>query len=119
MANAGRDDNDSQFTFTLSFTPQLQNKHTIYGEATGESIYSMLKLEEVIVDEVNLIDFNLLSFGEEAEEDEKEYVILNKKFSGNGKSTHDYLTDPKLSSQPTVEPSGPPNKERKKDCNSD
>ncbi|OAD54037.1 Peptidyl-prolyl cis-trans isomerase CWC27 like protein [Eufriesea mexicana] len=29
----------------------LQNKHTIFGRVTGESIYSMLKLEEALVDE--------------------------------------------------------------------
>ncbi|OAD58226.1 Peptidyl-prolyl cis-trans isomerase CWC27 like protein [Eufriesea mexicana] len=40
-------------------------------------------------------DFNLLSFGKEAEEDDEESVILNKKFSGKGKSDHDHLTDPK------------------------
>ncbi|OAD52644.1 Peptidyl-prolyl cis-trans isomerase CWC27 like protein [Eufriesea mexicana] len=63
-------------------------------------------------------DFHLLSFGGEAKEDEEESVILNKKFTGKGKSAHDHLTDPKLSSQPAVEPPGPPNKKRKKDCNS-
>ncbi|OAD53530.1 Peptidyl-prolyl cis-trans isomerase CWC27 like protein [Eufriesea mexicana] len=64
-------------------------------------------------------DFNLLSFGGEAKEDEEESVILNKKFTGTGKSVHDHLTDPKYSSQPAVEPPRPPNKKRKKDCNSD
>ncbi|OAD62321.1 Peptidyl-prolyl cis-trans isomerase CWC27 like protein [Eufriesea mexicana] len=44
-------------------------------------------------------DFNLLSFSEEAEEDEEAAVILNKKFSGNDKSAHDHLSDPKLSTQ--------------------
>ncbi|OAD57168.1 Peptidyl-prolyl isomerase cwc27 [Eufriesea mexicana] len=39
-------------------------------------------------------DFNLLSFGEEAKEDEEESVILNKKFIGTDKSVHDHLTDP-------------------------
>ncbi|OAD51945.1 Peptidyl-prolyl isomerase cwc27 [Eufriesea mexicana] len=34
-------------------------------------------------------DSNLLSFGEEAEEDKEEAVILNKKFSGEGISAHD------------------------------
>ncbi|OAD56011.1 Peptidyl-prolyl cis-trans isomerase CWC27 like protein [Eufriesea mexicana] len=42
-------------------------------------------------------DFNLLSFGEKAEEDEEESAILNKKSSGKSKSAHDRLTDPKLS----------------------
>ncbi|OAD55248.1 Peptidyl-prolyl cis-trans isomerase CWC27 like protein [Eufriesea mexicana] len=141
MANAGKDDSGSQFFFTLSFTPEFQNKHTIYGEVTGESIYSMLKLEEVLVDENDrplypprliktiilnnpfsdiipriivqeseevkdssktkaaaVRDFNLLSFGEEAEEDEEESVILNKKFRDKSKLAHDHLTDPKLSS---------------------
>ncbi|OAD52564.1 Peptidyl-prolyl cis-trans isomerase CWC27 like protein [Eufriesea mexicana] len=64
-------------------------------------------------------DLNLLSFGGEAKEDEEESVILNKKFTGKGKSAHDHLTDPKLSSQPAVEPSGLANKKRKKGCSRD
>ncbi|OAD61598.1 Peptidyl-prolyl cis-trans isomerase CWC27 like protein [Eufriesea mexicana] len=153
VANAGKDDNGSQFFFTLNSTPDLQNKHTIFGKVTEETIYNMLKLEEALVDEndrplylprfiktiilsnpfsdiipriivqeseevkdnsktktIAVKDFNLLSFGEEAEEDEEESVILNKKFTGKGKSPHDHLTDPKLSSQPAVEPSGLANK---------
>ncbi|OAD47058.1 Peptidyl-prolyl cis-trans isomerase CWC27 like protein [Eufriesea mexicana] len=58
-------------------------------------------------------DINLLSFRAEAKEDEEESVILNKKFTGKGKSTHDHLTDPKLSSQQAVEPRGLVNKKRK------
>ncbi|OAD53093.1 hypothetical protein WN48_10809 [Eufriesea mexicana] len=64
-------------------------------------------------------DFNLLSFGGEAKEDEEESVILNRKFTGKGKSTHDHLTDPKLSSQTAVEPSGLANKKRKEGRSSD
>ncbi|OAD59621.1 Peptidyl-prolyl cis-trans isomerase CWC27 like protein [Eufriesea mexicana] len=64
-------------------------------------------------------DLNLLSFGGEAKEDEEESVILNKKFTGKGKSAHDHLTNPKLSSQPTVEPSGLANKKRKEGRSSD
>lgn len=48
-------------------------------------------------------DFKLLSFGEEAEEDEEEVAEANKQFANKGKSTHDLLSDPKLSSEPAVE----------------
>ncbi|OAD46906.1 Peptidyl-prolyl cis-trans isomerase CWC27 like protein [Eufriesea mexicana] len=64
-------------------------------------------------------DFNLLSFAEEAEEDEEECVILNKMFSDKGKSACDHLTDPRLSLQPTVELLGLANKKRKEDHSRD
>lgn len=32
MANAGPNDNGSQFFFTLDKTPELQSKHTIFGK---------------------------------------------------------------------------------------
>ncbi|OAD56576.1 Peptidyl-prolyl cis-trans isomerase CWC27 like protein [Eufriesea mexicana] len=51
MANARKDDNGSQFFFTLSSTPDLRNKHTIFGKVTGGTICNMLKLEEALVDE--------------------------------------------------------------------
>lgn len=50
MANAGKDDNTSQFFFTFGPTPELQNKHTIFGKVSGKTIYNMIKLEESIVD---------------------------------------------------------------------
>lgn len=50
MANADKDDNGSQFFFTLAATPELQNKNTLFGKVTGDTLYNMLKLEEGLVD---------------------------------------------------------------------
>ncbi|OAD59312.1 Peptidyl-prolyl cis-trans isomerase CWC27 like protein [Eufriesea mexicana] len=119
----GRDDNDFQFYFTLGSTSELQNKHTIFGKVTGETIYNMLKLKEALVDEVNLtplyapkmvkaellnnpfsdiIPRIIVQESEEVkdrkvEEDEEESAILNRKSSGKSKSAHNHLTHPKLS----------------------
>ncbi|PSN39805.1 Peptidyl-prolyl cis-trans isomerase CWC27 [Blattella germanica] len=148
MANAGRDDNSSQFFFTLAAAPELQNKHTIFGKVGGETIFNMLKLEDALVDKddkpmypqkilkaeilfnpfpdivprtlpadetevktgkskkekrTGVKNFKLLSFGEEAEEDEEETNEANRKYSGRSKSTHDILNDPNLSNVPAVE----------------
>lgn len=133
MANSAKDDNASQFFFTLAATPELQNKHTIFGKIVGDTVFNMLKLEEgVIVDErpeypnriikievlnnpfpdivprekkkdlsgahkkkkekrQGVKDYKLLSFGEEAEEDEMESGKVNERFVGKGKSSHDAL----------------------------
>ena len=48
---------------------------------------------------VCLRNFKLLSFGEEAEEDEEK----TNQFETEIKSSHDVLNDPKLSSQPAFE----------------
>jgi len=54
MANAGPNDNASQFFFTLGPTPELLNKHTIFGKVTGETIFNMLKLEDALVNKVRI-----------------------------------------------------------------
>ncbi|ESO86646.1 hypothetical protein LOTGIDRAFT_194800 [Lottia gigantea] len=48
-------------------------------------------------------NFNLLSFGEEAEEDEEENVQVTKDMRIKSKSSHDLTDDPRLSSKPAVE----------------
>ncbi|GFR31311.1 spliceosome-associated protein CWC27 homolog [Trichonephila clavata] len=144
MANSGKDDNGSQFFFTLGASPELQNKNTIFGKVTGNTLYNMLKLEDGLVDsddrplyphkiiltkvlsnpfpdieprikseiketisekpkEKGKKDFKLLSFGDEAEEDEAEILAVNETFKGQSKSSHDLTNDPKLSSVPAVD----------------
>ncbi|OAD54651.1 Peptidyl-prolyl cis-trans isomerase CWC27 like protein [Eufriesea mexicana] len=70
----GRDDNDSQFYFVLGSTSELQNKHTIFGKVTGETIYNMLEIEETLVHENNkpLYPPRLIKT-----------IILNNPFSNN------------------------------------
>lgn len=51
-------------------------------------------------------NYSLLSFGEEAEEEEEEIDSLNKQLSEKGikgKSSHDLTADPKLSSKPAID----------------
>lgn len=50
MANSGKDDNASQFFFTLGEAPELQNKHTIFGKVGGDTIYNVLKMQECEID---------------------------------------------------------------------
>ncbi|KAH8322654.1 hypothetical protein KR059_002614 [Drosophila kikkawai] len=142
MANSGKDDNASQFFFTFAPTPELQNKNTLFGKVTGDTIYNMLKLEEGIVDHQErpmhahrivstevlsnpfddivprvlakpsgkskkskkerqgVKNFGLLSFGEEAEDDEEETKVYVKQNAGKAKSLHDVIDDPKLSKEP-------------------
>ncbi|OAD56455.1 Peptidyl-prolyl cis-trans isomerase CWC27 like protein [Eufriesea mexicana] len=108
MANAGKDDNGSQLFFTNNkplYPPRLIKPiilNNLFSDITPRII---VQESEEVKD-----NFNFLSFGGEAKEDEEKSAILNKKFTGKGKSVHDHLTDPKLSSQPDVEPSGLANK---------
>jgi peptidyl-prolyl cis-trans isomerase SDCCAG10 len=47
MANTGKkDDNGSQFFFTLAATPELQDKNTMFGRVVGETIYNLMKMAE-------------------------------------------------------------------------
>merc|ERR1719186_2212280 len=141
MANSGRDDNGSQFFFTLAPTKELQNKHTVFGKVVGDTIFNMIRLAEghledgdrpkyphkiirtrVLINPFPDIvpreaisqelekgkkskpkskmkatkDFKLLSFGEEAEEDEESIEVASKSNKGKGKSAHDTAADPNL-----------------------
>jgi peptidyl-prolyl cis-trans isomerase SDCCAG10 len=47
MANTGKkDDNGSQFFFTLAATPELQEKNTMFGRIAGDTIYNLMKMAE-------------------------------------------------------------------------
>uniref|UniRef100_A0A3Q1H3Q9 Spliceosome-associated protein CWC27 homolog n=1 Tax=Acanthochromis polyacanthus TaxID=80966 RepID=A0A3Q1H3Q9_9TELE len=149
MANAGPHDNGSQFFFTLGRADELNNKHTIFGKITGDTVYNMLRLAEVECDaeerplnphkiktaevlhspfddiiprEIKKAkkekdkeegkksqskatkNFSLLSFGEEAEEEEEMVNQVSQTLKGKSKSSHDLLKDdPRLSSVPAVD----------------
>lgn len=52
MANTGKkDDNGSQFFFTLAATPELQDKNTMFGRIAGDTIYNLMKMAEAEVSE--------------------------------------------------------------------
>ncbi|XP_057298510.1 spliceosome-associated protein CWC27 homolog [Hydractinia symbiolongicarpus] len=161
MANAGADDNGSQFFFTLDRADELNKKHTIFGKVTGNTIYNMIRFNDLDISDAddrpyappkiiktevlsNPFDdiqarktkkqleeeeqekqkgkikskskatknYKLLSFGEEAEEDEDEADQFTKEH--HIKSSHDVLNDPKLSSQPAIDPT-----EKRKNENSE
>ena len=49
MANAGKDDNGSQFFFTFGATPELQNKHTIFAKVRNNCLSSFCNLAEKLL----------------------------------------------------------------------
>jgi peptidyl-prolyl cis-trans isomerase SDCCAG10 len=143
MANAGLDDNGSQFFFTLDRADELNKKHTLFGKVTGDTVYNLVKFNEISTDlterptdppyifkteilnnpfddivpresrlkvktETEKVqsqskatkNFSLLSFGDEAEEDDEGVTDVNK--GHKMKSSHDVLSDPKLINQPAV-----------------
>ncbi|CAG8768720.1 16213_t:CDS:2, partial [Acaulospora colombiana] len=51
MASSGKNDNRSQFFITLDRADELQNKHTIFGKVAGDTIFNVLKIGELEVDE--------------------------------------------------------------------
>jgi peptidyl-prolyl cis-trans isomerase SDCCAG10 len=52
MANTGKkDDNGSQFFFTLAATPELQDKNTLFGRVAGDTIYNLMKMAEAEIRE--------------------------------------------------------------------
>ena len=57
-----------------------------------------------ISNHVNLLhrNFSLLSFGEEAEEDEEETSLASEKMKNKSKSAHDLTRDRSLSSAPAI-----------------
>ncbi|XP_046645349.1 spliceosome-associated protein CWC27 homolog [Daphnia pulicaria] len=49
-ANTGNNDNESQFFFTLGSCPELQNKHTIFGRVAGNTLFNMIKFNDLDID---------------------------------------------------------------------
>ncbi|XP_055334446.1 spliceosome-associated protein CWC27 homolog [Paramacrobiotus metropolitanus] len=154
MANSGeKNSNGSQFFFTLAATPDLENKHTIFGKVVGDTIYNLLKFNDGEVDanerpvyphkiiQTEVLtnpfpdiqprtlkpkqdekqipvaaasgaratkNFGLLSFGDEAEEEEEENTAVATVFSSKPKSSHDLANDPRLSSQSVLDEEADP-----------
>ncbi|RNA39462.1 peptidyl-prolyl cis-trans isomerase CWC27 -like protein [Brachionus plicatilis] len=141
MANSQKNDNGSQFFFTLGPCYELQGKHTIFGKVGGQTIYNMIRLNESecddeqplrpekiistkvvynpfddivprnrIAEPVQAVEeksgkkgvknFGLLSFGEEAEEEEEELESVSKDLKVK-KSAHD-IGDPLLVSKKAI-----------------
>lgn len=163
MANSGKDDNGSQFFFTLGTAQELDRKHTIFGKVAGDTIYNMVRLNEIetegdrplyppkivktqvldnpfddIIPRENIgrkkqdkdaktsesskkskakavKNFSVLSFGEEAEDDENQLdEAIEKSFKNKSKSLHDAKVDPKMVADPALDSALPLPEERKR-----
>merc|ERR1712142_139841 len=147
MANSGKDDNASQFFFTLGPSPELDKKHTIFGKVAGDTIYNMVRFNDIETEgdrplyppkivKTQILDnpfddiiprvkraskdkedkektkkskakavknFSVLSFGEEAEDDENQLdEAIEKSFKNKSKSLHDAKVDPKMVAEPVL-----------------
>jgi peptidyl-prolyl cis-trans isomerase SDCCAG10 len=52
MAGSGKNDNGSQFFFTLGPCTELSQKHTLFAKIPDTTIYNMIKLNELeLIDE--------------------------------------------------------------------
>ncbi|EDQ91497.1 uncharacterized protein MONBRDRAFT_34983 [Monosiga brevicollis MX1] len=49
-ANAGKDDNSSQFFITLDRADELTGKHTMFGKVVGDTIYNLIRFNELSID---------------------------------------------------------------------
>ncbi|KAI9007905.1 hypothetical protein CLU79DRAFT_829608 [Phycomyces nitens] len=51
MANNGQNDNGSQFFITLDRTDELTKKHTLFGRIGGDTIFNVMTMAEMEIDE--------------------------------------------------------------------
>ncbi|CAO3653103.1 unnamed protein product [Cunninghamella echinulata] len=53
MANTGENDNGSQFFITLDRADELTKKHTLFGRVAGDTLFNVMKMTELEVDDDN------------------------------------------------------------------
>lgn len=51
LANTGQDDNGSQFFITLDRADELTKKHTLFGRVAGDTLFNVMKMTELEVDD--------------------------------------------------------------------
>lgn len=51
LANTGQDDNGSQFFITLDRADDLTKKHTLFGRVAGDTLFNVMKMTELEVDD--------------------------------------------------------------------